>query len=147
LKLLFDTSVWVDDLRRGGLRFLMPRVRGSYFLWMDSVVVGELRAGCSGRRERRVVDRLVKPFRDASRILTANAADYERAGGALSTLREAGKPLGSGGFLDALQAVNATRWGALLVTLNSKDFRALATCLPLKWQSLEEFRTGLPSRG
>jgi hypothetical protein len=47
LNLPFDTSVWIDDLRHGVLRFVIPQARGRYFLRLDSVAAAELLAGCS----------------------------------------------------------------------------------------------------
>ena len=46
-------------------------------------------------------------------------------------------------LLGALQAVNAARIGALLVTANVSDFVKLARYIPVSIQSFEEFREGL----
>jgi len=141
LNLLFDTSVWVDDLRHGVLRFVLPQVRRRYFLWFDSVAAGELLAGCRTRRERRVVSGLLSPFERAGRIVSPNHRDFVRAAEALSTLRGAGLTLKNPGaaLLDALQAANAVRIGAILVTGNLSDFRKLARVLPVSIRSFEEF--------
>jgi predicted nucleic acid-binding protein len=145
LNLLFDTSVWVDDLRHGLLRFVLPAVRGKYFLWLDSVVISELIAGCGTRSERRIVSRLITPFERAGRVVVPNQGDFTRAGETLSKLRGAGLPLKNqgGAMLDALQAVDATRIGALLVTQNVADFAKLAKYLPLTFHSFDQFRRGL----
>jgi predicted nucleic acid-binding protein len=142
LNLLFDTSVWIEDLRHGALRFILPRVRGRYFLWVDSVAAAELLAGCSTRPERRVVERLLSPFERAGRIVTPNHRDYHRAGDALSKLRASGLTLKNPGaaLLDGVQAADAARIGALLVTANVSDFTKLARFIPVKVKPFVEFR-------
>jgi len=141
LNLLFDTSVWVDDLRHGVLRFVLPRVRGRYFLWLDSVAAAELIAGCSTRQDKRVVSGLIAPFERAGRVVTPTQRDFVRAAEALSKLRGAGLTLKNPGaaLLDALQAANAVRVGALLVTENVSDFRKLAKFLPVSISSFSDF--------
>lgn len=141
MNLLFDTSVWIDDLRHGVLRFVMPRVRGRYFLWLDSVAAAELIAGCSTRRERRLISGLIAPFERAGRVVTPSPRDFVRAGEALSKLRGAGLTLKNpgGALLDALQVANAVRIGALLVTENVSDFEKLSRFLPASITSFKEF--------
>jgi len=142
VNLLFDTSVWIDDLRHGALRFVLPRVRGRYFLWIDSVAAAELLAGCGTRQHRRIVERLLSPFERAGRMITPNQGDFHRAGNALSKLRSKGVSLKNSGaaLLDGLQAANAARIGALLVTENMSDFEKLARFIPVKIRSFEDFR-------
>lgn len=145
MNLLFDTSVWVDDLRHGLLRFVLPAGRGKYFLWLDAVVVSELLAGCGSRVERRIVSRLISPFERAGRVVVPQEGDFKRAGEALSKLRGLGLSLRNPGaaMLDALQAADALRIGALLVTQNVADFAKLAKVLPFRFQSFDDFRRGL----
>jgi len=142
VNLVFDTSVWVDDLRHGTLRFLLPRIRGRCFLWFDSVAAAELLAGCRTRAERRLVSRLLSPFERAGRVLSPSHRDYRRAADAVSRLRVSGQTLRNPGAAmpDALQAADALRIGALLVTRNDSDFRKLARHLPVSVQSFDEFR-------
>ncbi len=145
MNLLFDTSVWIDDLRHGALRFILPRVRGKHFLWVDSIAVAELLAGCGTRRHRRIVERLLSPFERAGRIVTPNPRDFHRAGDALSKLRGSGTTLKNPGaaLLDAVQASDAARMGALLVTANIADFTQLARYIPVTVQSFDDFRRSL----
>jgi predicted nucleic acid-binding protein len=145
LNLLFDTSVWIDDLRHGALRFVLPRVRGRFFLWVDSIAAAELLAGCSNRQHRRVVERLLSPFERAGRVVTPNHRDFHRAGDALSKLRGSGWTLKNPGaaLLDAVQAADAARIGALLVTANTSDFTKLARYIPVLIQSFDIFRRSL----
>jgi predicted nucleic acid-binding protein len=145
LNLLFDTSVWIDDLRYGALRFVLPRVRGKYFLWVDSIAAAELLAGCRTRQHLRVMERLLSPFERAGRVVTPNHRDFSRAGDALSKLRGSGITLKNPGaaLLDAVQATDATRIGALLVTANTSDFTKLARFIPVAIKSFDDFRKTL----
>ena len=52
MNLLFDTSVWVEHLRRGALDGVIPLIRGRFILWFDSIAGAELVAGCRSKRER-----------------------------------------------------------------------------------------------
>lgn len=145
MKVLFDTSVWVEHLRRAALADVVPALRGKFSLWFDAVSAAELRAGCRSKLERSGVDRLLSPFEKADRLAVPEAADYVRAATALSRLREGGKTLKQpgGALLDALIAAVASRSGALLVTLNVDDFRMLADVLPLRVERLTDFATRL----
>lgn len=141
MNLLLDTSVWVDHLRGTAVRDLLQRIRTSHDLWIDSVVIGELIAACGSKRERRVVETLVSPLK----TLTPNRSDFVRAAGALSNLRERGVALRNpgGALLDALQAADSIRIGALLVTNNVSDFSRLAAYIPCRVEPFERFRRSL----
>jgi predicted nucleic acid-binding protein len=145
MKLLFDTSVWVEHLRRDALTPIMPALRGRYSLSIESVAMAELVGGCRSKRERLTVDKLCAPFVRSGRVLHPEPADFRRAALALSRLREAGRTLRNPGaaLLDGLIAAVAAREGALLVTWNASDFELLARRLPLRWQRFEEFRAGV----
>lgn len=138
MKLVFDSSVWIEHLRRNVLTPVLPRLRGKYQLSMDALVAGELIAGCRSRAERRVVDALLAPFIRAARVRAATADDVREAGRALSKLRERGAGLShpAGALIDSTIAITAVRMGALLVTENARDFEKLATVLPLRWETL-----------
>jgi predicted nucleic acid-binding protein len=145
MRVLFDTSVWVEHLRRGALTEVIPALRGKFSLWLDAVSAAELRAGCRSKLERSGVDRLVSPFEKAGRLAVPEAGDYVRAATALSRLREGGKTLKQPGsaLLDGLIAAVGSRSGAIVVTLNIDDFRMLAEALPLRAEPLADFITRL----
>jgi predicted nucleic acid-binding protein len=145
MKVLFDTSVWIEHLRRGALTEVIPALRGKFSLWLDAVSAAELRAGCRSKLERSGVDHLLAPFEKAGRLAVPEAGDYVRAATALSRLRERGKTLKQPGsaLLDALIAAVGSRSGAMLVTFNIDDFRMLAEVLPLRVETLADFMTRL----
>ena len=141
MRLLFDTSVWVEHLRHDVLTPIIPALRGKFMLGFDAVSAAELRAGCRSRSERQGVDRLLAPFEKAGRVAVPEAGDYVRAGEALSRLRERGKTLKrpAGALLDALIAAVGARLGALVVTVHASDFALLTTALPVRAESFEMF--------
>ncbi|MGH7296087.1 MAG: hypothetical protein ACRELB_14185, partial [Polyangiaceae bacterium] len=133
--------VWIDHLRAGALDGVIPALRGRFSLWMDSVVAGELLAGCRGKPERRVVESLLAPFERANRIATPMHSDYRRAAAALSLLRARGKTLANpgGALLDALVMSTALRIGAMVVSANVRDFAALAARVPVVFHPFPVF--------
>jgi predicted nucleic acid-binding protein len=134
MKVLFDTSVWVDHLRNDTLSPIIPAMRGKFMLCFDTVSAAELRAGCRSKRERQGIARLLSPFEKAGRIAIPEAGDYVRAGEALSRLRERGKTLKR-----PLIASVGARLGALVVTVNVSDFALLAAEIPVRTESFAAF--------
>jgi len=145
VKLLLDTSVWVEHLRHAALDRLIVPMRGRFTLCMDAVVVSELRAGCRSKQERRVIARLCAPHERSGRLLCPTQGDFERAALALSRLREQGRPPSGSkaALLDALIAAVAARDGALLVTQNLSDFLTLAREIPVRVESFAVFQERL----
>jgi predicted nucleic acid-binding protein len=141
VKLLFDSSVWIDHLRRGALDGVIPALRGRFALWMDSVVAAELLAGCRSKQERRTVERLLAPFERSGRVAAPVHADFRRAAAALSALRARGKTLASpgGALLDALIMAIAGRIGAMVVSTNVRDFESLAARIPVPFHPFPMF--------
>ncbi len=147
MKVLFDTSVWIEHLRRGALDSVIGAMRGQLVLCLDAVVAAELRAGCRSKRERRVVGGLCAPHERAGRLLCPSQNDFESAALALSRLRERGRPISGAqsALLDALIVQLAAREGALVVTHNAGDFLALASEIPARVETFDAFarRLGL----
>ena len=112
---------------------------------MDSVAAAELLGGCRSRKEKRIIENLLAPFEGAGRVVSPNLRDFSRAGAAISKLRQAGITLKNPGaaLLDGLQAADAARIGALLVTGNVSDFKNLARYIPFSVQSFQEFSSKL----
>lgn len=143
MKLLFDSSVWIDHLRGGALDGVVPALRGRFTLWMDSIVAAELLAGCRGKLERRTVERLLAPFERSGRVATPLHGDFLRGADALSALRARGKTLASpgGALLDAVIMAVARRIGAVVVSANERDFALLAGRIPVVFHPFREFAT------
>ena len=140
MKLIFDTSVWVDHLRQGVLDDVVPRLRGRFWLWFHSVTAAELLAGARSKKQRSVVTGVIRPFERAARIAHPQPGDFRRAGLALGRLRGRGRVLSNpgGALLDGIIGSVCARIGALLVTSNLRDFEALAEELPFRVTTLPE---------
>ena len=140
MKLIFETSVWIDHLRFGALDPILPGLRGRYWLWSHSVAVAELLAGARSKQERTTVMKLIRPFERAGRIAHPAPADFRRAGLALGRLRSKDALFSNPGaaLLDGLIAAVCARMGALLVTTNLRDFAALADELPFRFGTLDQ---------
>jgi predicted nucleic acid-binding protein len=142
VKLLLDTSVWVEHLRHGILDAIMPALHGRFMLRMDVVAASELMAGCRTKKERLVVTRLCAPHVRTGRLLCLAVGDFDRAATALSRLRVKGRsPSGSkAALLDALIVSLASREGALVVTKNLADFTALSAVMPARVEAFDDFK-------
>lgn len=141
MKVVLDTSVWIEHLRSAQIASVLGSLRGRYTVHMDPFVAAELLAGCRSRRERRLIDSILAVFARAGRTRDPGAADLQHAGRALSLLREKGTRLSNpaGALIDAAIAVGAVRTGALVVSLNERDFAKLGSALPLRWESWATF--------
>jgi predicted nucleic acid-binding protein len=145
VNLLFDTSVWIDHLRKSVLDPVVPRIRGRFLLGMDAVTAAELRAGCRSKADHRLVDRITGPFEKTGRMMVPKASEWSRAAMAISRLGQAGHTLRSpgGALLDAVIAAIASSSGALLVTTNMADFERLGRYLPFALDSFASFEAQL----
>jgi predicted nucleic acid-binding protein len=134
---LFDSSIYISALRRGGDAALALRqVTADSPLWLSAVVLEELYAG-AGDHDRHVVARLERDFDRANRILVPNLSDWTQAGTVLARLavKYDYEQIGRGRLTnDALIAMSAARLGIRVITANQRDFRRLAEFRPFQWQ-------------
>lgn len=134
---LFDTSIYITALRLGGdADGRLRRIAGGAPLWLSSVVLEELYAGVNVR-DARVVERLERDFRRASRIVVPNLTDWAQTGKVLSFVaaRFDFEQIGKGRLTnDALIAMSAGRIGITVLTANARDFKKLAQFRPFQWR-------------
>jgi predicted nucleic acid-binding protein len=91
----------------------------------------ELRAGAHTRAGRSAVDRLVRSYETAGRLVAPSPRVFDRAGSALRQLRLAGRDVRSAAFVnDVLIALTARELGATVVTANVGDFEAIKAVEP-----------------
>jgi predicted nucleic acid-binding protein len=137
---LFDTSVYISVLRRGGPdNTALRRLAEGTTIWLSAVVIEELYAGAT-ERDQSVVEELELEFARAGRILVPDRIDWTMTGRVLSRL--AGKydyeMIGRGRLTnDALIAVSAGRNGMTVLTANQRDFGKLAEFYPFQWKVAE----------
>jgi len=135
--LLFDTSVYIRDLRARGERVLSARfLQVGVPVWLSAVVLEELHAGAS-ERERRPVERLERDFQRLGRIVIPTLDDWTTAGRMLSEFgsKFGYEAIGRGRLTnDALIAVSSKRLGITVVTANARDYERLSRIRPFSWQ-------------
>jgi predicted nucleic acid-binding protein len=134
---LFDSSIYITALRRGGDAVLaLRRFTIDAPLWLSAMVLEELYAGAADR-DRQIVERLERDFDRAKRILVPNLSDWTQAGRVLARLaaKYHYEKIGQGRLTnDALIAMSAGRLGIRVITANERDFSRLAEFRPFQWQ-------------
>jgi len=134
---LFDSSIYITALRRGGDAVLaLRRFTIDAPLWLSAVVLEELYAGAADR-DRQIVERLERDFDRAKRILVPNLSDWTQAGRVLARLaaKYHCEKIGQGRLTnDALIAVSAGRLGVRVITANQRDFKRFAEFRAFQWQ-------------
>jgi predicted nucleic acid-binding protein len=101
--------------------------------YLSAVVLMELRAGAFTASDRRLVRRLRACFEKAGRLLVPSGVVFDEAGETLRRLRaERGYKLAASHSIvnDGLNALSARATGAVVVTQNERDFRAIQAIRP-----------------
>jgi len=135
MKVLLDTNVLIGFFRNADQweEFELRASRPLVFL--SSVVVLELFAGCRKPRQEKALERFLKPFQKAGRLITPDHGSFREAGRVLAKLGQEG--LASGRLRqivnDVLIAVTATKSGLVLVTANKRDFLLIEKYIPVRW--------------
>jgi predicted nucleic acid-binding protein len=132
-RLVIDTDLYVDWInagRHGDVLFEAGAVK-----YLSAVVLMELRAGALAAPDRRLVRRLRAAFEKEGRILVPTGAAFEEAGETLRRLQsERGYNLARSHSIvnDVLIALSARASGAVVVTQNERDFRAIQAIRPFR---------------
>lgn len=125
---LFDSTLYIESLRRGDGSLLQARSFGGSLLWLSSVVVEELFAGARDKSAEGAVEKLHFSFQKAGRLVTPLDSDWTEAGKVLAKLgRKYGYEMIRRARLsnDALIAISARRHGVIVATTNTKDFERI----------------------
>jgi predicted nucleic acid-binding protein len=132
-RLVIDTNVYVDWINAGRHEDVLFQTEAVKYL--SAVVLMELRAGAFAASDRRLVRRLQAAFEKAGRILVPTGAVLDEAGETLRRLQaERGYNLASSHSIanDVLIALSARASGAVVVTQNARDFRAIQAIRPFR---------------
>lgn len=125
-RLVIDTNVYIDwfnKRRHEDLLFQRDAVK-----YLSAVVLMELRAGAVSKGDRRLLQQLEASFERAGRILTPSRSVFGEAGDVLRRLQAvAGYHIGGSHSIanDVLIALSARSIGAIVVTQNERDYRAI----------------------
>lgn len=138
MPVLFDSSIYIAALRPGGDPTLLShRWTAEAPLWLSSVVLEELYAGCrpAGRRE---LEKLERDFDRVGRLLVPNLGDWTTTGKILSGIAEKHgyEKIGRSRLTnDALIATSAARTGIRVLTINARDYALLGRFCALQWET------------
>ncbi len=143
--ILFDTSVYISDLRRGNASLFALRRAArkegepTRPLWLSVVVLEELHAGAQDRRLKKLLARLENDFEKVKRVLVPLRSDWTACGQVLAQVgakygyEEVGRARLTN---DALIAMTAARHGFTVLTKNATDFRRIAEFRPFQWEEV-----------
>lgn len=119
-KVVLDTNLYIDWLNRGLREDVI--LAEDEIRYLSAVVVMELRAGATTLPARRAVDKLLRAYGAARRLLVPTASQFELAGDVLQRLRKAGLEVRRSSLVDdVLIALTARGIGAAVLTANG-DF-------------------------
>lgn len=85
-RLLFDSNLYIESLRRKDNSLLRARNYGRALLHLNSVVLEELYAGCSDAKAETAIDKLHVSFARAGRLVTPNDSDWAEVGRVLQRI-------------------------------------------------------------
>jgi predicted nucleic acid-binding protein len=134
---VFDTSIYIRELRKGNNNILSQRQSESFPLWLSSVVLEELYVGASGRKVLKILTKFEQNFEKTNRLLVPNQTDWSIAGQVLNKIGEkygfdkVGKARMTN---DTLLAMSVARNGLKLFTANAKDFQLISEFREFDWE-------------
>jgi predicted nucleic acid-binding protein len=131
--LVIDTNVYIDWMNAGRHEDVLFERKAVKYL--SAVVLMELQAGAFAPSDRRLLRRVTAAFERAGRLLVPSAGVFEEAGDTLRRLQSqkgynvaASHSIGN----DVLIALSARAAGAVVVTQNERDFRAIQAVRPFR---------------
>lgn len=127
-RILFDSSLYIESLRRSDGSLLLARNYADALLHLSSVVAEELYAGADDAQAEAAIERLHRSFGRAGRLVTPNDSDWTEAGRVLAQIgRKYGyEQIGRARLTnDALIGISAKRLGIAVATLNAGDFKLI----------------------
>ena len=135
MKVLLDTNVLIEFFRAPEKRETFESRAGRPLVFLSSIVVLELFAGCRTSRQTKALESFLKPFEKAGRILIPDYESFRKTGKVLAALGRDNVEASRRRIMvnDVLIAVTAVRSGAVLVSANAHDFRLIEQYLGLRW--------------
>jgi predicted nucleic acid-binding protein len=144
--ILFDTSIYINGLRRGDSAVFSQRRNDSTSgsdesepLWLSAVVLEELYVGAGQGKVKKLLNKFERDFEKINRLLVPNQNDWTSCGQILALVGQ------KHGFEtvkqarmtnDCLIAMNAARNGLTVFTHNADDFKRINEFRPFRWQEI-----------
>jgi predicted nucleic acid-binding protein len=135
--IVFDTSIYIRELRQRNADILRQRQSETFPLWLSSVVLEELYVGASNRKLLKILTKFEREFEKINRLFVPNQTDWSIAGQVLNKIGEkygfdkVGKARLTN---DTLLAVSVARNGFKLLTANAKDFQLISEIREFEWE-------------
>lgn len=136
-KFVLDTNCFIDasHTEAAARAFSEFCARTAPGLYLSTVVAAELRAGATGRQERRTLEReVIAPYVRRERLVNPSAAAWEALGTTLAALAEDEglvlRDVRRSFVFDILVAYSCREIGATLVSRNSADLTRIARVFP-----------------
>lgn len=134
-KHFIDTDLYIDLIRAGDSHLVIREIyeRETPGIHFSSIVAQELLAGAQSASGKKLIQRLLRPFEQAKRIVTPTHSVWNEAGNILAEIlrRHPNYRSKLPGFVnDVLLAVSARSIGATLYTRNRDDFMAIYRIRP-----------------
>ena len=136
---VFDTSVYVRELRQNNTNILKQRQSENFPLWLSAVVLEELYIGASDSKTVKIFTKFEVEFTKVNRLLVPNQTDWSSAG---QILNKIGKKYGFDKVgkarltNDAVLAMSVARTGLKLLTVNAKDFKLINEFREFDWETI-----------
>ncbi len=134
---VFDTSIYIRELRKGNANILQQRQSEDFPLWLSSVVLEELYVGASDPKTLKVFTKFEREFEKVNRLLVPNQSDWSIAGQVLNKIGDkyGFEKVGKARLTnDTLLAMSIARNGFKLFTANAKDFRLISEFREFEWE-------------
>ncbi|HBF13811.1 MAG TPA: hypothetical protein DDW49_10595 [Deltaproteobacteria bacterium] len=123
-KAVLDTCVYISFMNQGLHAGRMSNLVQTTFLFLHSIVLEELLAGCRGKKEIKKILELKNMLEPTGRIITPTHSDWEETGRIVNKLLQKGRnPVSL--THDVLLTVSCRRMGVRVVTENQKDFEQI----------------------
>lgn len=131
-RLVIDTNIYIDWFNVGRHEDILFQPNAVKHL--SAIVLMELRAGAFSRADRRLVRHVESAFEKAGRVLAPSRAVFAEAGDVLRRLQERGYRIEVSRSIvnDVLIALSARSIGAIVVTQNERDFKAIQSVRPFE---------------
>lgn len=134
---VFDTSVYIRDLRQRNTDILQQKQNENTPLWLSAVVLEELYIGASDKKSVKILTKFEQDFTKINRLLVPNQSDWSIAGQILNKIGEkyGFEKIGKARLTNnSLLAMSVARKGFKLFTANAKDFQLISEFREFEWE-------------
>lgn len=130
-KVVLDACVYISFLNRGTHAESIHHAIQNSFIYLHSIVLEELLAGCKNKKDLRQIQYLKNILEPTGRIVTPTHHDWEQTGLLLGKFYS--KNTNAAKLThDILIALSCRRNGVTLITENKKDFEFIKKHQPFK---------------